>query len=85
MGLVHQGRHPSLEVVMQDPYVIAINRRPQRIDAMFRFTIRWLVIVNIVLGTFTLFNLYIYPEYIHNEPEAILSSPPVNTLHPHQI
>ena len=47
--------------------------------------IRWLVIANIVLGTFTAFNLYIYPEYIYERPDPILYSPPVNTLHPHQI
>ena len=85
MGLVHQGRHPSLEVVMRDPYVIAINRRPQRIDAMFRFMIRWLVIANMVLGTFTLFNLYIYPKYIYEAPVPILHSPHVDTLHPYEV
>jgi hypothetical protein len=67
---------------MQDPYVISINRRPQHIDAMFRFMIRWLVIANIVLGTFTLFNLYIYPKYIH---EPVLYSKPANQLHPYEI
>ena len=67
---------------MQDPYVISINRRPQRIDAMFRFMIRWLVIVNIVSGTFTVFNLVIDPKYIH---EPVLSSPHVDTLHPHEV
>ena len=70
---------------MQDPYVISVNRRPQRIDAVFRFTMKWLVIVNIVVGTFTLVNLYIYPEYIYEAPEVILHSPPVNTLHPHEV
>jgi hypothetical protein len=70
---------------MRDPYVISVNRTPQHINAFFRLSMKWLVIMNIVLGTFTLFNLYIYPEYIHNEPEVILYSPPVNTLHPHQI
>jgi hypothetical protein len=67
---------------MRDPYVIAVNRTPQHIDAVFKFMTRWLIIANIVLGTFTLFNLYIYPEYIY---EPILYSPPVNTLHPHQV
>ena len=67
---------------MRDPHVIAVNRRPQRIDAMFRFMIRWLVIVIIVLGTFTVFNLYIYPEYIY---EPVLYSKPANQLHPYEI
>ena len=70
---------------MHDPYVIAINRTPQRIDAMFRFTIRWLVIVNIILGVFTLVNLYIYPRYIYEAPVPILSSPHVTTLHPYEV
>ena len=70
---------------MPDPYVIAINRRPQRIDAFFRFTMRWLVIVNMVLGTYTQFNLVIYPKYIYERPEPVLSSPHVTTLHPHEI
>ncbi len=62
---------------MRDPYVIAVNRRPQRIDAMFRFMIRWLVIVNMVLGLFTLFNLVIYPKYIYEAPVPI--------LHPYEV
>ena len=70
---------------MQDPYVIAINRRPQHIDAMFRFMIRWLVIANIVLGTFTVFNLVIYPRYIYEAPEPTLVSEPVDQMHPHEI
>jgi len=70
---------------MPDPYVIAINRRPQRIDAFFRFTMRWLVIVNMVLGTFTLVNLVIYPKYIYEAPVPILSSKPANQLHPYEI
>ena len=79
--LIPQASTPKA-VVMQDPYVISINRRPQHIDAMFRFMIRWLVIVNIVLGTFTVFNLVIYPKYIH---EPVLYSRPANQLHPYEI
>ena len=47
--------------------------------------IRWLVMANIVLGTFTLFNLYIYPEHIYERPEPILHSPHVATLHPYEV
>ena len=67
---------------MRDPYVIAVNRTPQHIDALFRFMIRWLIIVNIVLAAFTLFNLYIYPEHIH---QPVLSSKPANQLHPYDV
>ena len=70
---------------MQDPYVIAVNRTPQHIDALIRFMIRWGVIVNIVLAVFTVFNLYIYPEHIYERPEPVLHSPPANQLHPYEI
>jgi hypothetical protein len=52
------------------------------VTALFRRMIRWLVIVNIVLGTFTLVNLYIYPQHIY---EPVLYSKPANQLHPHEI
>mgnify|MGYP003654206086 FL=1 len=70
---------------MRDPYVIAINRRPQHIDAFFQFMTRWLIMANIVLGTFTLFNLYIYPQHIYQAPVPTLHSPHVDTLHPHEV
>ena len=70
---------------MQDPYVIAVNRTPQRIDAVIKFTMKWLIIVNIMLGTFTLFNLYIYPQHIYQAPVPILYSKPANQLHPHEV
>ena len=52
---------------------------------IFPRMIRWLVMANIVLGTFTLFNLYIYPEHIYERPEPILHSPHVATLHPYEV
>jgi len=55
------------------------------VTALFRRMIRWLVIANIVLGTFTLFNLYIYPEHIYERPDPILYSKPANQLHPHEV
>ena len=70
---------------MRDPYVIAVNRTPQHIDAVFRFMIRWLIVANIVVGTFTVFNLVIYPRYIYEAPVPILHSPHVTTLHPYEI
>ena len=70
---------------MRDPYVIAVNRRPQHIDALIRFMIRWLITANIVLAIFTVFNLYIYPEHIYQAPVPILSSPHVDTLHPYEV
>jgi hypothetical protein len=55
------------------------------VTALFRRMIKWLIIVNIIVGTLTLFNLYIYPEHIYERPEPILYSPPVDTLHPHEV
>jgi len=84
LGLIPTASDPE-EVVMRDPYVIAVNRRPQHIDALIRFMIRWLVIANIVLAIFTVFNLYIYPEHIYEPPEPVLHSPHVDTLHPYEV
>jgi hypothetical protein len=55
------------------------------VAAFFKFIMKWLIIANIVLGTFTLFNLYIYPEHIWERPEPVLSSPHVDTLHPYEV
>ena len=77
--------HTQKKVVMRDPYVVSVNRRPQHIDAMFRFTMKWLIVANIVLATFTVFNLYIYPQHIYQAPEPVLHSPRVTTLHPHEV
>ena len=55
------------------------------VTALFRRMIRWLIIVNIILGTFTLFNLYIYPEHIYERPDPILYSKPANQLHPYEV
>ena len=55
------------------------------VTALFRRMIRRLVIVNIIVGTFTLFNLYMYPQHIYQAPDPVLSSPHVDTLHPHEI
>ena len=55
------------------------------VAAFFKFMMKWLIIVNIIVGTFTLFNLYIYPEHIYQAPVPILSSPHVDTLHPYEV
>ena len=55
------------------------------VTALFRRMIRWLIMVNIIVGTLTLFNLYIYPEHIWERPEPMLSSPHVDTLHPYEV
>ena len=55
------------------------------VTTLFRRMIKWLIIVNIILGTFTLFNLYIYPEHIYERPDPILYSRPANQLHPYEV
>ena len=63
-------------------YVIEPNRTPERIDKFFKVSIRYLIISNIVLGIFTIFNLYIYPKYIYEAPPIIQRS---NELYPNEI
>ena len=48
-------------------------------------SLRWLIIVNIVVGLFTLFNIYIYPEHIYERPEPIRVSEPIDQLSPYEI
>ena len=48
-------------------------------------SLRWLIVVNIVLGMFTLFNLVIYPKYIYEAPEPVLISEPIDQLSPYEI
>ena len=52
---------------------------------LFRRMIRWLIIVNIIVGTFTVFNLVIYPRYIYEAPEPIRVSEPVDQLWPNEV
>ena len=61
-------------------YVIERNRIPERIDRFFKVSIRYLIVLNIVLGIFTIFNLYIYPEYIYEEtPNVIRDTSTIQT------
>ena len=55
-----------------DRYVIERNRIPERIDKFFKVSIQYLIVLNIALGLFTVFNLYIYPNYIYEQPQTIL-------------
>ena len=65
-----------------DRYVIERNRIPERIDRFFKVSIQYLIISNIVLGLFTIFNLYIYPKYIYEREQIIQRS---NELYPNEI
>ena len=58
--------------MIHDRYVIERNRIPERIDRFFKVSIQYLIVLNIVLGIFTVFNLYIYPKYIYEQTPTIL-------------
>ena len=58
------------------------DRWTDRLDAWMRKGLRWLIIANIVVGTFTVFNLYIYPEHIY---QPTLVSEPADQMHPHEV
>ena len=69
--------------MIHDRYVIERNRIPERIDKFFKVFIQYLIVLNIVLGLFTVFNLYIYPNYIYEQPPTILrdtSTIPTNEI-----
>ena len=58
--------------MIHDRYVIERNRIPERIDRFFKVSIQYLIVLNIVLGIFTIFNLYIYPKYLYEHTPTIL-------------
>jgi len=64
-------------------YVIERNRTPERIDKFFKVSIQYLIVLNIVLGLFTVFNLYLYPKYIHEDTPII--SKRISELYPNEI
>ena len=55
------------------------------LEAWMSKSLRWLIIANIVVGVFTLFNIYIYPEHIYTAPEPIRVSEPVGQLSPYEV
>ena len=58
--------------MIHDRYVIERNRIPERIDRFFKRLIYTLIVLNIVLGIFTIFNLYIYPKYLYEHTPTTL-------------
>ena len=61
------------------------DRWRDRFDDSMRRVTRWLIIANIVLAIFTLFNIYIYPEHIYKAPRPVLISEPVDQLLPYEV
>ena len=61
------------------------DRWTDRLDVWMSKSLRWLIIVNIVVGLFTLFNIYIYPEHIYEAPKPIRVSEPVDQLWPNEV
>jgi len=66
-----------------DRPIIEPNRTPERIDRFLKVSTRYLIVLNIVLGIFTLFNLYIYPKYIYEAPAMIIQRS--SELYPNEI
>ena len=65
-----------------DRPVIEPNRIPERIDKFFKVSIQYLIILNLVLGIFTIFNLYIYPKYLYEAPPMTRDT---SQLYPNEI
>ena len=65
--------------------VIRHDRWRDRFDDSMRGVTRWLIIANIVVGLFTVFNLVIYPNYIYEPPAPVLISEPADQLWPNEV
>ena len=42
-----------------------------QIHSFFKHAIRYLIVSNVILGSFTVFNLYIYPNYIYDDTPKV--------------
>jgi len=74
-------RRPNL--ILRDFFLHEQRRiAEQQIRSFFRISIQYLIISNIVLGIFTIFNLYIYPNHIYEAPPMTRST---STLYPNEI
>ena len=69
----------------QDRPFIRNTAWTDHVDVIMRRVTRWLIVMNIVLAIFTLFNTYIYPEHIYEAPEPTRVSEPVDQLSPYEI
>ena len=54
----------------------------QQIRSFFKVSIQYLIVINVILGIFTIFNLHIYPKYIYEREPIIQRS---NELYPNEI
>ena len=69
----------------QDRPFIRHDRWTDHLEAWMSKGLRWLIIANIVVGLFTLFNIYIYPEHIYTAPEPVPVSEPIDQLLPYEV
>ena len=69
--------------MIHDRYVIERNRIPERIDKFFKVSIQYLIVLNIVLGIFTIFNLHIYPKYIYEQTPTTLRD--ISTIQTNEV
>ena len=54
-----------------------------QIDSFFKHAIRYLIVLNVILGSFTVFNLYLYPNYIYEKEPVIQQRS--NELYPNEV
>ena len=63
---------------MIDPnrYVIERNRIPERIDKFFKYTTIVLIVLNVILGTYTIYDRYIFDPtpIIYRDTSTILTN-----------
>ena len=75
-------RRPNL--ILRDFFLHEQRRVAEaQIHKFFRISIQYLIVINIVLGIFTIFNLHIYPNYIY-EREPIIQQRSTE-LYPNEI
>ena len=75
-------RRPNLtlrDFFLQEQRMIA----EAQIHSFFKHAIRYLIVSNVILGSFTVFNLYIYPNYIYEKEPVIQQRS--NELYPNEV
>ena len=75
-------RRPNL--TLRDFFLYEQRRESdKRLNSFFKHAIRYLIVSNVILGSFTVFNLYIYPNYIYEKEPVIQQRS--NELYPNEV
>ena len=63
-------RRPNL--TLRDFFLYEQRRESdKRLNSFFKHAIRYLIVSNVILGSFTVFNLYLYPNYIYDDTPKV--------------